>query len=287
LVPLDRLPEAEEIQARIIRGERAERWETVRVKNDGTYVPVSLTNSPIKDRAGRTTAILTIVRDLTKRGQLEAEIVEIKETVQQQVGQDLHDGLSQRLRGIAYLAHVLQRDLADRSMPESKDAARITRLLHEALEETRNLASGLSPVRLDADGLMSGLKELAWSTRSIYGIHCAFVCPRPVLINQSATAIHLYRIAQEGIQNAIRHGKARRVIISFIAKNTRVELTVRDDGKGLPKQSEQRNGMGLKVMDYRARVIGAALSVGPANGGGTLLTCSLRIAGNKPAGSHM
>lgn len=286
LVPLDRLPEAEEIQTRVSRGECVEHLETVRVKKDGTRVPVSLTSSPIKDRGGRITAISTIVRDLTKRRQLEAEIVEINETVRQQVGQDLHDGLSQRLRGIAYLAHVLQRNLADQSLAESKDAGRISSLLHEALEEARNLACGLSPVRLDADGLISGLEELARSARNIYRIHCAFVCPRPVLVDQSATAIHLYRIAQEGIQNAIRHGKARRIIVSFIAKNTGIELTVRNDGQGLPKHLEQRKGMGLKIMDYRAKVIGAVLSVISTTGGGTLLSCSLRTEGYKPAGLH-
>jgi two-component system sensor kinase FixL len=197
LVPADHLYELNQINEKVKRGERVEHYETVRLRKDGSQVYVSLTNLPMKDAGGRVGRISTIARDITKRKQLEAQILEMNETLQRRVGQDLHDGLSQQLRGIAYLGHVLQQTLADKSLPEAKDAARISELLGQAISETRDLARGLTPVKLEADGLMSALGELASGIKSIYRISCRFVCAKPVLVPNQTTAIHVYRIAQE------------------------------------------------------------------------------------------
>ena len=102
------------------------------------------------------------------------------------------------------------------------------------------------------------------------------MCSKPVLIDDRSTAMNLFRIAQEAIQNAIKHGKATRVVIRLIKKSETIELAVKDDGKGLPKHFEKRHGMGLKIMDHRASMIGAELQVQRVPTGGTLLTCSLR-----------
>jgi signal transduction histidine kinase len=147
------------ITEKVTRGERVEHYETVRLRKDGSHVCVSLTNSPMRDAEGKVSGISTIARDITKRKQLEAQILEINETLQRRVGQDLHDGLSQQLRGIAYLSHVLQQTLTDKALPEAKDAARIGELLHHAISQTRDLSRGLTPVKLEADGLMSALSE--------------------------------------------------------------------------------------------------------------------------------
>jgi PAS domain S-box-containing protein len=210
------------------------------------------------------------------RKYLESEILEISEREQRRIGQDLHDGLSQRLRGVAYLSHVLTEDLTQKSSPEAKDASRITQLLNEALIETHGLARGLFPISLEADGLMSALGELASNIQNIYKISCRLVCSKPVLIEDSSTAMNLFRIAQEAIQNAIKHGKATRVVIRLVRKSETIELAVKDNGKGLPKHFEKRQGMGLKIMDHRASMIGAELQVQRVTAGGTLLTCLLR-----------
>jgi PAS domain S-box-containing protein len=207
---------------------------------------------------------------------LESEILEISEREQRRIGQDLHDGLSQRLRGVAYLSHVLTEELAQKSKSEARDAGRITQLLNEALVEAHGLARGLFPISLEADGLMSALGELASNIQDIYKISCRLSCPRLVLIEDNSTAMNLFRIAQEAIQNAIKHGKATRVAIRLVKKNETIELAVKDNGKGLPKHFEKRQGMGLKIMDHRASMIGAELQVRQVAGGGTLLTCSLR-----------
>lgn len=213
------------------------------------------------------------------RKHLESEILEISEREQRRIGQDLHDGLSQRLRGIAYLSHVLAEELVQKSLPAARDARRITQLLGQTILEAHGLAHGLFPISLEADGLMTALKELASNIKSIYRISCRLACPKSVFIADSSIAINLFRIAQEAVQNAIKHGKAARVVIRLTQKGEGVELVVKDNGRGLPKHFEKRQGMGLKIMDYRASMIGAELQVQRRNGGGTWLTCSLR---NKP-----
>jgi len=211
---------------------------------------------------------------------LESEILEISDREQRRIGQDLHDGLSQQLRGIAYLSHVLQKDLAQEALPEAKDASRITQLLNKAILEAHSVAQGLFPTALEADGLMSALKELAATIKTIYKISCRFMCPTPVLIDKGSVAMHLYRIAQEAIQNAIKHGKATQVVIRLTQTSEAVELAVKDNGRGLPKHFGKRKGMGLKIMDHRARMIGAELRVQRAVVG-TLLTCLLRTRRDK------
>jgi signal transduction histidine kinase len=206
---------------------------------------------------------------------LEAQILEISETVQRRVGQDLHDGLSQQLRGIAYLAHVLHHSLAEKALPEAKDAARISELLQNAIGQTRDLARGLTPVQLEADGLMAALKELASSVEGIYGISCHFLCPEPVLLSNPSTAIHLYRIAQEAVQNAIKHGKPGRVAIDLARTDHAIRLAVTDDGNGLSRTFAKSTGMGLKIMEYRAKTIGAILELRRGEQGGTVLSCLL------------
>jgi PAS domain S-box-containing protein len=209
------------------------------------------------------------------RKYLESEILEISEREQRRIGQDLHDGLSQRLRGVAYLSHALTEDLAQKSLSEAKDAGRITQLLNEALAEVHALARGHFPISLEADGLMSALRELASNIQDIYKISCWLACSKHVLIEDSSVAMNLFRIAQEAIQNAIKHGKATRVVIRLVKKNEIIELAVKDNGKGLPRHFEKRQGMGLKIMDHRANMIGAELQVQRMAAGGTLLTCSL------------
>jgi PAS domain S-box-containing protein len=210
------------------------------------------------------------------RKHLESEILEISEREQRRIGQDLHDGLSQHLRGIAYLSHVLAENIAQKSLPGARDARRITQLLNQAIRETHGLAQGLFPIRLEADGLMAALKVLASDIKNTYKISCRLVCRKPVLVDDGPVAINLFRIAQEAVQNAIKHGKATRIMIRLLETSESIELAVKDNGSGLPEDFELGRGMGLKIMDHRAGAIGADLQVQRVEGGGTLMTCSLR-----------
>ncbi len=278
LIPADRAEEVNKINANIKRGERMAHYETVRLRKDGSQICVSLTNSPMRDAAGRVTGLSTIARDITKRKQLELEILEINETLQRRVGQDLHDGLNQELRGIACLSHALEQTLLEKGLPEAQAATRITDLLQRAIAQARDLARGLAPLRLEADGLMAALTELAASTRSIYGIPCSFVCSRSVLVSNRSTAIHLYRIAQEAVHNAVKHAKPKLITIELTKADACLKLTVRDDGNGLPANLMKRTGMGLKIMDYRASTIGGLLKLERVAEGGTVVSCVLPTA---------
>ncbi len=278
LIPADRAEEVNQINTKIKRGERMEHYETVRLRKDGSPIYVSLTNSPVREPHGTVTKVSTIARDITKRKQLELEILEINETLQRRVGQDLHDGLNQELRGIAYLSHALEQTLREKGMSEAQTATRITDLLQRAVSQARDLCHGLAPLRLEADGLMAALNELAAGTKSIYGIPCSFVCPKPVLVSSRSTAIHLYRIAQEAVHNAVQHADPKRIVVELTRPDACLKLTVMDDGKGLPANAVKGNGMGLKIMDYRAGTIGGVLKLERAVAGGTLVSCVLPMA---------
>jgi len=138
------------------------------------------------------------------------------------------------------------------------------------------LARGLSPVDVESNGLMSALQELASNTEKLFHVACRFECPQPVLVDDHAAATHLYRIAQEAINNAIKHGKARAIAVRLTAQSNQASLTVTDDGRGFVVKPEQTSGMGLRIMKYRAGMIGATLEIRRANGRGMLVACMFK-----------
>jgi PAS domain S-box-containing protein len=214
-------------------------------------------------------------RDITRRVELEREILAISEREQRRLGHDLHDDLCQQLAGIEFLSQRLASDLAARSAVSAPRAKEIAQMVQRAMTQTRELARGLSPVRLEAEGLTDALRELAIGTRKVFGCDCRFRCDPPVLVPDHTVAIHLYRIAQEAVSNAIKHGQARRIELSVTAKGRSVTLAVKDNGTGIPRKLPKRKGMGLRIMRYRAEVIGGALLVEPVPGGGSRVVCTV------------
>jgi signal transduction histidine kinase len=224
--------------------------------------------------------------EILERRRMETEILAIGEKEQQRIGRDLHDGLSQQLAGIAYLSNALTRSLETESSPSTAEARRINQLLDEAISQAHGLAHGLHPVKLEANGLMSALSELATRVTDIYRVTCRFVCRSPVLIQDNSTAMHLYRIAQEAVHNALKHGKPSRVTIQLANCAHRVVLTVKDNGSGAPPNFKSGWGMGLKTMSYRARTMGGVLDLKPVPKGGTALTCTVPFDMNLRPGNH-
>jgi len=227
----------------------------------------------LEARVRQRTAALT--SEMSKRERLEGEILAISEREQQRLGRDLHDSLCQHLTGTAMAGQVLEEKLAAKSLPEAADAEKVVLLVEEGITLARNMARGLSPVQLDAEGLPSVLEELAANTREKCGIDCRFYCAGGGAIADPMAAIHLYRIAQEAVTNAVRHGRASRIAISFSSTDHGPVLTIKDDGSGLPDALPAGNkGMGLHIMSHRAAMIGASFDAHRAPGGGTLVTCS-------------
>jgi len=230
---------------------------------------------PVRDQRGHDTHWLIIFRDITESKRLEKEILEIGDRERQRIGQDLHDGLCQHLAGIELMSQVLEQQLAPTSRAAAARAGEIARHVREGISQTRALVRGLSPVTLESEGLLSALRELAASTESMFGVKCGLVDEPPVPVHDPAVAMHLYRIAQEAVSNAIKHGKAGEVVIQLRAAGDRINLSVRDNGVGLPKVIPKAKGMGLRIMQSRAGMMGGSLTIERDPAGGTAVRCSV------------
>jgi signal transduction histidine kinase len=220
-------------------------------------------------------SLATVLAAAIERRQLEEELVAISNRQQQRIGQDLHDGLCQQLAGIEFRNSVLVQHLAKEENAKA-EAIRIGELIRDATRQAQLLAKGLSPVQLEADGLMSALEELTSNASKLFNVSCRFECRRPVPVPDNTIANHLYRIAQEAITNAVKHGHAKSIVVSLMSSPVQSTLKITDDGTGFPADANTRSGLGLRIMQYRAEIIGAALRVGPANGKGTMVLCALK-----------
>ncbi len=216
---------------------------------------------------------LGIVRDTTRRKRLEREILEISGREQRRIGQDLHDSLCQHLAGIGFMGKVLERKAATQQPIRSEDMLEIVELIDQAITLTRGFARGLNPVRLEADGLMMALIELTSNVERLFGVTCRFECDRPVFLSDDAVASHVYRIAQEALNNAIKHGKADIITIALKQEGESCVLTITDNGVGIGSVHSHGKGMGLSIMQYRASMIGAVLEIKAPEAGGTLIQC--------------
>ena len=173
------------------------------------------------------------------------------------------------------MTEVLAKSLKKKCKDASTHAAAIGGSIRDIIGQTRMLARGLCPVVIESEGLMAALEELATMTRAMFKVRCEFQCPVPVLISEHSVAVHLYRIAQEAVSNAIRHGRAGMVEIGLVSTPRRLSLIVKDDGSGLPKDAHRRGGMGLRIMQYRAGVIGGSLAIEKSPEGGTTVVCTV------------
>jgi len=217
--------------------------------------------------------------DITERKSLEESILEISAREQRRIAQDLHDGLGQHLTGIAFMSKVLQEKLSDQSLPEAEEAAKIVKMVNDAIDNTRQLARGLHPVAAEPQGLMSALRKWANEVEVLFQIRCSFHCDAPVYVPDANAATHLYRIAQEAVNNAIRHGKSKNIVISLAEKGGTAVLTIQDDGGGFPAKPTSVPGVGLSIMNYRADMIGGSLKVQPNDSRGITVTCMFPIRG--------
>jgi signal transduction histidine kinase len=225
---------------------------------------------------------LALTQEIAERSRLEKEILEVSEREQRRIGHDLHDSLCQHLTGTALASQVLGEKLFAKSLPEAADANQIVELIEDGITLARNLARGIYPVEMEAEGLMAAFEELANNITSVSKITCVFECEKPVLIPDAAVTTHLYRITQEAISNAIRHGKAKRIGISLSERGGMVTLTVEDDGLGLSETWQKGQGLGTRIMAHRAAMIGAALALEPNPTGGTLVRCLFPLAPPPP-----
>ena len=217
-------------------------------------------------------------RDISRHVELEQEILSTSEREKRRLGQDLHDDLCQQLVGIEFLSERLATNTSAGRSAQRRQAKEIAQMVRVSLTQARELARGLFPVALEVGGLNQALEELAARTRKLFRCDCRFERCGASPVPDHSVAIHLYRIAQEAVGNAVKHGRARRIDIGLESKEDMIILRVRDDGRGIPRERRVRMGMGLQIMRYRAEVIGGALNVHREPGGGTSVVCALSEA---------
>lgn len=217
----------------------------------------------------------TLRLETLQRSQLQRELLSITEDEQRRIAHDLHDTLGQHLTATALAGKVLAKKMRGAAAVEPALADNIVSMLEEGIELTRTFARTLYPIELGPDGLEDGLRALAVNLASAYKIDCRFQGSGSLARYPIESGMHLYRIAQEAATNAVRHGHATEIVISLVATSESLMLSVTDNGVGLPAKATASKGLGLRIMDYRANLIGASFHVANLPQGGARAICIL------------
>lgn len=246
-------------------------------RKDGALFPIQLTVSEVEELE----LFVGCIRDMTAARALQEEVLNIAMLEQRRIGQELHDVTQQELTGLGLLAQNLNEKLGQHgAKADAELAGRVASGIAQANLHVRHLAHGLIPVPIDAESLPAALAELAQSTQQSYPLTCRFECPAPVKVPNAGTATHLYRIAQEAVGNAVKHAKADKLSIRLEHRNDKLALEVADNGIGIDLNRRTKDGVGLRLMEYRCSVIGGRFSVQRGEGGGTVVMCAIPSKGS-------
>ncbi len=211
--------------------------------------------------------------DITQRKLIERELLRVSDAEKNRIGSDLHDGLGQYLTGISCLSAALRDKLSVQTRPEAEEAATISSLVQEAIAQTRALARGLCPVQLETAGLDTALEDLTYQVQRLHGIESRFVPSGPMPACDTNVALHLYRIAQEAINNAVKHSGAQHITVTLDFSKENKLLRIEDDGCGFDPEVKHGPSSGLQLMPYRAAMIGGTLSITSQPSAGTKVEC--------------
>ena len=243
------------------------------IAQDGKESFVEILASPFYDRRGGFSGIIEVMRDITERKRLENEIISISEQERQRIGQELHDDVAQSLMTITVLSKMLAGRLTAESHPEASAAGEIVSIINQAAEKTRNLAAGLCPTSLEPEGFAVALNKMISGIEKYFNIKCDLQISENLKISNGLTAIQLYRIAQEAINNAVKHSMAANIFIILKKLNGKISLVVEDNGIGIPDNLDPDKGLGLRIMRHRANLVGASLNIKKSNIKGTSVSC--------------
>ena len=259
--------------------------EVIGRRSDGSTFPMDLALSELHEGSHR--LFTGIIHDISERQTLQQELLSIAEAEQRRIGQDLHDDVGQELTGLAMKAETLCEIVAERQIPERELAADIVAGLDRTRTKVQALSRGLIPVEIDSSGLVDALEQLTARLGDVHHIACVFECRDRLVEIDVRQATQLYHIAQEAITNALKHAHARNIRVTLEALESTIKLEVRDDGIGIPDELARPDGMGLRIMSYRAGLIGGKLNVHGDRGNGTLVSCLVMRGtelGNNPEG---
>jgi PAS domain S-box-containing protein len=242
---------------------------------DGTIRWIEDRAFPVVDAEGAVYRIVGLARDVTGRKQLEKELLNATELERRRMGRDLHDDLCQRLAAIKIKCEMFTEDIRRGDPPDAAKATELCDFISQAAALCRGVARTLVPVDLAGEGLMVALDRLVKTMEALHEVPCFFHCPHSVLVESTSAAVHLYRIAQEFLSNAIRHGKPTRVDVRLESTPDFVRVEVVNDGLPFADPGSQSVGMGLKILHFRADAISATMRILPRSDGtpGTIATC--------------
>lgn len=278
-VPPETWEETRQGLAIITAGKPLSSVETRRFVKSGDTIDVSIRGAVYNDRHGKPVGSVIIHRDVTDLKKLEKQLLNVGDKERQKIGQDLHDDLCPHLIGIEGFIRVLATKAAKEAPEVHELALRIAALIKEAITKSRHLARGLCPVYLVDHGLEFSLRELAANTQSVFDQSCRFICSQPVTMRDNTMSTHIFRIAQEAVHNAARHARAEQIEIRLALAGDVLQLRVSDTGGG-DFDAVGNAGMGLRIMAYRAKMIGGALDIVPTPGEGTQVHLTLQLPAN-------
>jgi PAS domain S-box-containing protein len=232
--------------------------------------------APALDPKREPAGFIAVATDVTERFRLQRQLLEISDREQARIGQDIHDGLCQQLISLAFNANSLEQKLRTHAQAESSAIQKICGRLDEAITESRRVCRGLYPLRLQTEGLMPALEELAHTVSDRHAVRCTAESDEKLPPCHLATATHLYRIAQEAVNNAIKHSECHSILIRLGRTERGLQLVITDDGKGMQAEPGRSSGMGLHIMDYRARTIGGMVTIREGQPG-TVVVCQVPL----------
>lgn len=255
-----------------IRWNRNDLFETRHRAKTGEEWPLEVNAAYWPSAGGR---IFAFMRDLTERKDLQQQIIQVSTAEQERIGREIHDSIGQQLTALGMLATSLERRLdKGKHLREAEAAGELVRHLQQTLRDTRTLASGLSPLQIGPEGLPDALSLLVERTQESSGVRCRFDWSGPIGPLGEDVAVHLYRIAQEAVHNAIKHAHPDHIEVALHSADHVIVLAVHDDGVGIASDSARQGGLGLHIMQYRVRLIGAALRISAGPEGGTVVRCT-------------
>jgi len=247
---------------------------------DGSVLWLISSRIPLRDPQSRVIGVVCTERDMTTRKELEQEILDISNREQRRLGSDLHDGLGQELTGLSLMLKGLEVQISREAPIYLPQIAKISALLSRTIQSTRSLARGLAPVNLERGGLREALRQLAARCADVYNLSCTFSDEHAHISElDESLATHLYRIAQEATTNAARHARATMIDIELRSTARRLYLSIADNGVGLEStRNNAHTGMGLKIMEYRARTVGGTINFESLKQGTRIaLSCPLQL----------
>lgn len=253
--------------------------EELRQKNEELSAARAQLEQRVQERTAELSAANAGLRaEMSERRRLENELLEIAENERRNIGFDLHDDIGQKLMGVSMMLKALETSLATKRMPEAQEMKKIETLIEEVVSHTHNLAHCFSSFDAQGEDVAGMLKKLGANVRKTFGIACQVTLPEPMPALSQDQTFQIYKIAQESVSNAVKHGKASRVQVKLGVLDRQLQLEIRNDGVLFPVNREPNNRMGLRIMNYRARTINGIFEIGPGKQSGAIVTCKIPLA---------